>query len=33
MNVFRWLVWILKPMRVRVVEIDGRTRITKEESK
>jgi len=26
-NVFRWLLWVFKPMWVRVVEIDGRTRI------
>ncbi len=33
MNVFRWLLWVFKPMRVRVVEIDGRTRVIKGESK
>ena len=30
MTVLRWLVWVFTPMRVRVVEIDGRTRIITE---
>ncbi len=34
MNVFRWILWVLTPRpRVRVVEIDGRTRLVKEEDR